>query len=519
MSRASHRARAVEMSTAEVPPVDDRPDIVESFLGDAAHMPGGRAAGITFPQTLAEVSGLVARAPHVLPIGARSSLTGGATPRGDIVLSTRALNDFTVLSSDTVRVGAGLSLGELQRQLAAIGRYYPPVPTYDGAFVGGTISTNAAGAATFKYGSTRRWVEALTLVLADGSVLSISRGEFTASGDGLFEVELPSGRIVGVPVPTYTMPDVPKLSAGYFAHPAMDLTDLFIGSEGTLGVVVDATLRTIARAARAIALVRCASDAQAIAVATALRQEAAAAWRGRGALDVAAIEFVERHALALLSDEAVARAGVDRAHGDEAWLFVQIEVGTGEDEALQRLGDVLDAAGVEADADIAMAGDERGAERLFGLREAVPSGVNARVADVQSRVHPDVHKTAGDMIVPFDRLADSLDAYRRAFERRGLEYAVWGHVSDGNLHPNVVPRGIEDVERGEEAILEIAREVGAMGGAPLAEHGVGRSMLKQRLLRELYGDAGIDQMRAVKRALDPTWKLSSGVIFPSTGHV
>ena len=111
-------------------------------------------------------------------------------------------------------------------------------------------------------------------------------------------------------------------------------------------------------------------------------------------------------------------------------------------------------------------------------------------------------------------LADSLALYRRVFDSYGLEYAIWGHVSDGNLHPNVIPRTFADVERGRDAILQIAREVGAMGGAPLAEHGVGRSALKQRLLRDLYGEEGIEQMRDVKRALDPEWKLAPGVIFP-----
>jgi D-lactate dehydrogenase (cytochrome) len=117
-------------------------------------------------------------------------------------------------------------------------------------------------------------------------------------------------------------------------------------------------------------------------------------------------------------------------------------------------------------------------------------------------------------VVPFARLAESIALYRTTLEHRGLDYAIWGHVSDGNLHPNIVPHNFEDVRRGREAILDIARAIVAMGGAPLAEHGVGRSALKQQLLRELYGDDGIDQMRAVKRALDPTWKLAPGVLFP-----
>jgi D-lactate dehydrogenase (cytochrome) len=142
----------------------------------------------------------------------------------------------------------------------------------------------------------------------------------------------------------------------------------------------------------------------------------------------------------------------------------------------------------------------------------VPASVNALIGQAHARV-PGIQKTAGDMIVSYDRLADSLALYRDAFERRGLEYAIWGHVSDGNLHPNVIPRSLDDVERGRDALAEIAEGVIALGGAPLAEHGVGRSAMKQAMLRRLYGEAGIEEMRAVKRALDPTWKLAPGVLF------
>jgi D-lactate dehydrogenase (cytochrome) len=169
--------------------------------------------------------------------------------------------------------------------------------------------------------------------------------------------------------------------------------------------------------------------------------------------------------------------------------------------------------GVSDEATIATPDDERGQQKLFELREAVPASVNALIAAAKASAHPDIEKTAGDMVVPFARLAESLALYRRAFESRGLDYAIWGHMSDGNLHPNLMPRSLVDMAHGREAIFEIARGVIGMDGAPLAEHGVGRSALKQRLLRELYGDDGIEQMRVVKRALDPDWKLAPGVLF------
>ena len=310
------------------------------------------------------------------------------------------------------------------------------------------------------------------------------------------------------------MPDVPKLSAGYYAKPGMDLVDLFVGSEGTLGVIVDATLRVIALPRRCAALIACASDAQAIAVTAALREEAARAWRGDGPLDVAAVEYMDARALAVVPDDGFERARVSRPRAGAALLLVQIELPAAEEAALEALAHLLAANAVDDDPIVALPGDDQGAARMFELREAVPASVNRAVATAKARVHPDIQKTAGDMIVPFHRLEESISMYRRVLEQRGLAYAIWGHASDGNLHPNVIPTALRDVEEGHAAILDMAREVVAMGGAPLAEHGVGRSALKQRLLRELYGERGIEEMRAVKRALDPGWKLSSGVLFP-----
>jgi D-lactate dehydrogenase (cytochrome) len=309
------------------------------------------------------------------------------------------------------------------------------------------------------------------------------------------------------------MPDVPKLSAGYFARTGMDLIDLFIGSEGTLGIVVDAVLTVIPLPRRVVALARCEDDAQAVALTGALRNAALGDSGGLPSLGVSAIEYMDDRALRAVPDEAYARAHVPRPSPGSAVLLVQVEVGTDEQAALERLHAAFQSVGLTDDPAVAAPDDDRGAERLFSLREAVPASVNALVAAAQAHAHPDIEKTAADPVVPFARLADSIALYRHAFESRGLDHAIWGHMSDGNLHPNLIPRALEDVARGREAILEIARGVIAMGGAPLAEHGVGRSAVKQRLLLELYGERGIDEMRAVKRALDPTGKLAPGVLF------
>jgi D-lactate dehydrogenase (cytochrome) len=502
---------------------------LDRYLSDAAHFPGGHTAAVVVPRSVDEIPSLVRQASALLTVGAQSSLTGGATPMGETLLSTERLTRILDVAPTRIHVEAGVTVAAMQEQLASHHAWFPPTPTFTGAFAGGIVATNAAGAATFKYGAVRSWVDALTVVLADGTPLEVRRGEHRASGHRLRVESL------DVPIPTYRMPDVVKRSAGYYAERDMDLIDLFIGSEGTLGVITTIVFRVVSPApTSALAFVPCASEAQALSLVGALRAASMATWRTRDpdGIDVAAIEHMDRRCIEILRED-----GVDRKYdvalpaGDGIVLLVQLELpaGTTEEQAFDEIASagtgasrgglaafcrLLESHRVLDNTEIALPGNVRRAEQFIAVREAVPAGVNRRVGDAQRDVDSRIAKTAADMIVPFDRFAEMMDVYRAGFRARGLDFAVWGHVSDGNVHPNVLPRSYADVERGKEAILEFGREVARLGGCPLAEHGVGRHPVKQALLGGLYGAEGIEQMRAVKRALDPAWKLAPGVIFP-----
>jgi D-lactate dehydrogenase (cytochrome) len=186
--------------------------IDERYLSDAAHFPGGHAADVAVPRTAAEVAAIVGAGSTILPIGAQSSLTGGATPMGETVVSTEKLTRILDVGAAHITVEAGVSVAVMQETLAARGAWFPPVPTFTGAFAGGIVATNAAGAATFRHGSVRRWVDAIDVVLANGSTLTIRRGE-TRAMDG--RLRLPAeDAAIDVPVPTYRAPRVDKVSAG-----------------------------------------------------------------------------------------------------------------------------------------------------------------------------------------------------------------------------------------------------------------------------------------------------------------
>jgi D-lactate dehydrogenase (cytochrome) len=529
-----HRIEARPPRDAVRPPATLSGEDVTPYLQDAAHTPGGHTPVVCLPVTEGEVAWVVREAPAVLPVGAQSSLTGGATPFGEWVLSAARLTDIGPLAGRRMRVGAGVALVTLAGVLRERGLFFPPAPTFDGACVGGAASTNAAGAATFKYGSTRAWVDGLTVVLASGDVLDLERGQCRAHPDGYFEIALAVGETRRVPVPTYAMPDVAKRSAGYHAEPGMDLVDLFVGSEGTLGVVTEVEVRTIPEPPRLLGWIAFDSETRALATVARLREASRRTWAtadSRG-IDVAAIESLDRRCLELLRED-----GLDREHGvrldpsADAVLVFQAELPAGTDAGLAmdelarlddrdapdtpllRLARLLREEGALDGLELALPGDPRRAQRFLALREAVPTAVNHRIGAVQRAGASQVRKTAADMIVPFEHLPRMMARYREAFARRGLDHALWGHVSDGNIHANVIPRRDVDVRLGDEAILGLGDEVIGLAGCPLSEHGVGRNPVKQELLRRLYGDGGIDEMCRVKAALDPAGKLAPGVLF------
>lgn len=507
------------------------PDVLAGFAEDASGAAPGRPAGVVRATDEAEIASYlratVADAVPVLPQAARTSLTGGAIPHGTVVLS---VEEFTAIGAPrasgrnaTVEVGAGVRLADLQAELRRRGWYYPPVPTYQEAMVGGVVSTNAGGAATFKYGVTRRWVRALRVVLADGEILDIERGQYVARRGESFVLRPSEGSSRTVPVPAYDLPPLAKISAGYHASDPLDLVDLVVGSEGTLGLITAATLDLVPLPSAVLTGMAFLPDERRLVPAGAALRSLARRARGGGdgnLPDVRAIESLDARCLALLRGHGDAgRLRVPAPHAAAAAVVFEVEL-----PSPACLDDTLGSAPVGAlisalsehgaeDVRIALPGDDRQRQAILDLREAVPRRVNELLAE-RRRSDPAVRKVGGDLIVPFEHLDEMVERYRAGFEARGLEYAVWGHLSDGNLHPNAIPRDEREVGLGEQALHEFAGVAVRLGGSPLSEHGVGRSPLKQAMLRGFLGAAAIESMRSVKRGFDPAWRFAPGVLFP-----
>jgi FAD/FMN-containing dehydrogenase len=247
------------------------------------------------------------------------------------------------------------------------------------------------------------------------------------------------------------------------------------------------------------------------------------------------MEYLDARCLALLcEDDVPARLGVPLPDTAGAVVLFQAELppGTSSDVAaaelartsaagdatrLTRLARLLDAHGVLATTIPALPDDGARRRALLALREAVPESVNRRIAALQRTVDPSISKSASDVIVPFGRLGEALAAYRAIYRRHRLDHAIWGHVSDGNLHPNVLPASAADMARARDAQLAVGQAAIDLGGCPMSEHGTGRNAVKQALLERLYGRAGVAAMRAVKATLDPRGVLAPGVLFAPAG--
>ena len=534
MPEFSLRARPPAGTAGRIERTRD-PDILSSYLEDAAHFSGGNARELVTPRSEAELAEVVRTARTVLPIGSQSSLTGGATPMGETIVSTRRLSGIEMIGADRVRAGAGVTIEALNRAIEAAGRYYPPSPTFSGACVGGTVATNAAGAATFKYQNDPG------LGQRDHRRSSVrGRARHRAWRDPCARrailVELGAGSIA-VPVPDYRIPASPKLSAGYFAAPGMDLINLFIGSEGTLGIVTAVTLRVLpVRPAMCVALVPFQSEAAALQFAGTIRGAARDTWRTcscRG-VDASAIEYLDARSLSIVREDRADQANrVNLPAAAEAALLVTLELpaGTTAGDAFNQIGRARDAdrpdvplvnfcgmlidAGVFDDVEMAMPGDA--SQRLAACGAARGSAGRGRSArrpgeTRRRRRHREGRRRRRGSVRSHQRIALGFPVRRRKTRARrrrvGTRVGRQPPSECHRAHAGRVGSGARgdrvDRPRGHQS------RRGADGGTrrrPQRDQAgtAARTLRSRRRRSDALREAGHDT----------AWKLAPGVLFPA----
>ena len=421
-----------------------------------------RPSAVAFPRSTEEVAGLLrlcsAHEVAVVPSGGRTGLAGGAVAaHGEVVISLsrmRRMDPVDVLGG-TVRVQAGAITEAVHQHAAPLGLTWPvDFASKGSSHVGGNIATNAGGVKVIRYGLTRQWVLGLTVVLMSGEVLELN-GALEKNNTGV------------------------------------DLRQLFIGSEGTLGIITEAVLKLTRVPEKLDVFLFAVPD---LAAVLALFREAR-----RGPFGIMAYEFFTEKCLARLRRHRSVRTPLS-APSD---YYVLLEVERGAPEALEAwLGSLFER---ELVTDGTQAQHSAQAADLWTLREGISESLSATGLP---------HKN--DVALPITELTGFCADLERFFEESypGWEIALFGHIGDGNLHVNVMkPESLsreEFLARTHEADHAIFELVQKHSGSISAEHGIG--LLKKDYLHYSRSPGEIAIMRSIKRALDPRNLMNPGKI-------
>jgi len=532
-----------DVDLSQVKSVTDQSEITDTYalyLDDESHSFDGKAEKIVFPSTEAEVAALMKAAfeagTAVTIQGGRTGLTGAAVPLGGLAMNLEKMTDLLYMdyAKDeelySIAAEAGVTLEDLvravttrnlellenkgtEKQQAALSSFlgesdtftFPVDPTEMSAWLGGLVACNASGAKTYKYGAVRNWVYRIRVVLANGNILDINRGD-VISEDGKFVITLSDGSDIEIVVPTYEMPKT-KNAAGLFAKPDMDLIDLFIGCEGILGVItlVELGLTKLPENIMTV-MAFFPSEDDAVNFVYDIRDP-------DSIVIMDFLEYFGPNAITMIKEKASTAGITVPSMKDDTEAIVFFEFSYTDDqmeEMIMGLEEVLNKHNTSSESSWAGL-DRTELEKMKTVRHFIPETVNGLIAQRKAEYN-EVHKIGTDMAVPDEALRNYLKFYRTTLEEQGMEYVIFGHIGDNHLHVNMIPRNNEEVKQGMDNYMMFAKRAVELGGTVAAEHGIGK--LKRAFLEAMYGPEGISEMQAVKKALDPKWIINRGNVVP-----
>ena len=416
---------------------------------------------VAFPGTVEEISDIMKLASSekfpVVARGAGSGFAGSSVPvQGGLVLPMKRLNKIIEIDEDNMVavVEPGVVTGRLKNEVADVGLFYPPDPSsLKFCTIGGNVAMGASGPRAVKYGVTRDYVLGLEVVLPTGEI--INTGTRTVKG------------VVGY-----------------------DITRLFIGSEGTLGIVTKIILRLIPKPETATTLYAEFSD-------NLTAGQAVSSIMASGTIP-ATLEFIDKSALVCIKDY------LNEPIRDDVGAILLIEV-DGSRAAVNEESDKIEEMCLNCSAlRIKKTDDRKEGERLWEARRAISP----------SLFKLGTKKINEDIAVPRSRIPELMERLGEISERHRLTIANFGHAGDGNIHVNIMlDKGNEDEERrAEDAVKEVFKTALDMKGTISGEHGVGLS--KQPYIRMELSDREIELMRGIKKVFDPKNILNPGKIFP-----
>ena len=479
------------------------PDEIQNFLVDASNTKGYCDA-VYFPESREDIIEILKKANEektfVTTSGNHTGLTGSGVPRGGIVISTEKLNKILEINTNEgyAIVQPGVILADFLEEVKNKNYLYPPDPTEDKCFIGGTVATNASGAKTFKYGPTRDYVDELEIILADGDTLNLKRGVQKTEGFRL-KLKTENNKVISLDIPDFEMPHT-KNASGYFCKKDMDAIDLFIGSEGTLGVITKIKLQIVPAPEKLISCVVFFNEEKnALGFLEKSRQ---LSYQTReihqpNTIDALALEFFDGGALNFLAKDfsQVAKSAI--------WFEQEINK-ENEDTILELWMNLIsEFKGDEESAWFSLT--EKDKKNIKEFRHAISWKINEYMAGKGFR------KLGTDVAVPYYKFEEMYFYAKKEVAEAGLKFVNYGHFGDAHMHLNMLAETKEQFKLGGKLYGMICKKAIELGGTVSAEHGIGKN--KTAYLLEMYGEDNIRKMAELKKKLDPNLILGIGNIF------
>jgi D-lactate dehydrogenase (cytochrome) len=483
--------------------VKNNPDEFQNYLSDSSNYQG-RAEAVYLPENEEEIIELVRKfnieKTRITVSGNGTGLTGSRVPEGGVVISTEKMNKVIELNDveKYLRVQPGMILKDLQDYVEERNLFYPPDPTERNCFIGATVATNSSGARSFKYGPTRDYVLGMRVVLPSGETISIERGQIVASGYA-FSFRTNQGTKYEFTIPQFEMPKT-KNASGYYCKNNMDLIDLFIGSEGTLGIITELKLRLLPLEENILSCVvffeneedafNFIDEARFITKSNVADNDIKISARG--------LEFFNKFTLNFL------RPDYPSIPKNTCSVWFEQELKINEDELTEAWLKLIGKHNANADATW-LAVTKKDQEKLKDFRHAISWKVNDYVA------LRGLKKVGTDVAVPGESFRSFYKWMIELVEQNNLEYVVYGHFGNCHPHLNMLPKDQDDFIKSKKIYSEICQEAIRLKGTVSAEHGIGK--MKRDYLLMMYGEDVISQMAGLKLVFDPNRILNIGNIF------
>jgi len=484
------------------------PKEFQEYLSDASQLKGN-ASRLVLPENehdVIEVLRECQREKTSLTVSAsRTGLTGAAVPNGGVVMGMCGMNRIKAIESDFAVLEPGVTLEMLYQALKRKKLFYPPDPGEWKASIGGNVATNASGPRAFKYGSTREWIMGLRVVLPTGETIFVRRGECRAH-QGILKVKTLRGDIKEIHLPNFRSSNrsLTKNAAGYFIHPQMDVVDLFIGAEGTLGIVTEIIVKLLPLPPQVLALMMFFQDEkEAWSFVRAVKRIAPKKGKNKNGaqLNPRAIEYMDERSLRFLREDYPHIP--KHAHG---LIFIEQEIGSEavRGRIMNKWYDLVRSYNGLA-AETWVASTEELHEEFHTFRYALPFKVSQWL-----KTHGQT-KIGTDLAAPASVFYSLLDFQVAALEKESLHFVNFGHIGDGHLHLNILPANDTERQKGLALAERFVRETVKRGGTVSGEHGIGK--LKRKFFKEMVGVKVLQEMIAMKKAFDPNGILNRGNLF------